>query len=107
VRIVGKLNLPGAVPGNASSLYARNLFAFVESMIDKKTGELAVNWDDELVKGTLIARDGAIVNAAIAERAAKSSGTSAAKPKAARNSTKPTSSAPNVQTKRRTKGGEP
>jgi len=29
---------------------------------------LAINWDDELVKGTLIARDGAIVNAAIAER---------------------------------------
>ena len=40
---------------NASSLYARNLLAFVEPMIDKKTGELAVNWDDELVKGTLIA----------------------------------------------------
>ena len=35
----------------------------------KKTGALAVNWDDELVKGTLIAKDGAIVNAMIAERA--------------------------------------
>ena len=54
---------------NASSLYARNLLAFVEPMIDKKTGELAINWDDELVKGTLIAKDGAIVNAMIAERA--------------------------------------
>jgi NAD(P) transhydrogenase subunit alpha len=38
-------------------------------MVDKKTGALAVNWDDELVKGTLIAKDGAIVNAMIAERA--------------------------------------
>jgi NAD(P) transhydrogenase subunit alpha len=37
-------------------------------MVDKKTGALAVNWDDELVKGTLIAKDGAIVNAMIAER---------------------------------------
>jgi NAD(P) transhydrogenase subunit alpha len=78
VRIMGKLNLPGAVPVNASSLYARNLFAFIEPMVDKKTGALAVNWDDELVKGTLIAKDGAIVNATIAERAG-----AAAKPAAA------------------------
>ena len=68
VRIMGRLNLPGAVPVNASSLYARNLQAFVEPLIDKEKKTLAVNWDDELVKGTLIARDGAIVNAAIAER---------------------------------------
>ena len=71
VRIMGKLNLPGAVPVNASSLYARNLLAFIEPMVDKKTGALAVNWDDELVKGTLIAKDGAIVNAMIAERAVR------------------------------------
>src|SRR6478752_1241779 len=69
VRIMGKLNLPGAIPVNASSLYARNLVAFIEPMVDKKTGALAVNWDDELVKGTLIAKDGAIANAMIAERA--------------------------------------
>jgi proton-translocating NAD(P)+ transhydrogenase subunit alpha len=56
------------VPVNASSLYARNLQAFVEPLIDKEKKTLAVNWDDELVKGTLIARDGSIVNAMIAER---------------------------------------
>ncbi len=80
VRIMGLLNLPGLVPVNASSLYARNLLAFVESLLDKKTGELAVNWDDELVKGTLVARDGAIVNAAIAERAAAAKPAAKAKP---------------------------
>jgi NAD(P) transhydrogenase subunit alpha len=68
VRIFGKLNLPGSVPVNASSLYARNLQAFIEPLIDKEKKTLAINWDDELVKGTLIARDGAIVNAMIAER---------------------------------------
>ena len=68
VRIFGKLNLPGEVPVNASSLYARNLQAFVEPLIDKEKKTLAINWDDELVKGTLIARGGAIVNAMIAER---------------------------------------
>jgi len=68
VRIMGKLNLPGSVPVNASSLYARNLQAFVEPLIDKEKKTLAVNWDDDLIKGTLIARDGKIVNAMIAER---------------------------------------
>ncbi len=68
VRIMGKLNLPGSVPVNASSLYARNLQAFVEPLIDKEKKTLAINWDDELVKGTLIGREGAIVNAMIAER---------------------------------------
>jgi len=66
VRIMGRLNLPGEVPVNASSLYARNLQAFIEPLIDKEKKALAINWEDELVKGTLIARDGAIVNAAIA-----------------------------------------
>ena len=80
VRIMGLLNLPGLVPVNASSLYARNLLAFVESLLDKKNGELAVNWDDELVKGTLVARDGAIVNAAIAERAAAAKPAAKARP---------------------------
>jgi len=68
VRIFGRLNLPGTVPVNASSLYARNLQAFIEPLIDKQMKNLAINWDDELVKGTLIARDGGIVNAIIAER---------------------------------------
>ena len=34
----------------------------VETMIDKKEKKLAVNWDDELVKGTVLTRDGAIVH---------------------------------------------
>ncbi len=71
VRILGKLNLAGSLPVNASSLYARNLQAFVESLIDKQTKSLAINFDDDLVKGTLIAKDGAIVNTAIAERLGK------------------------------------
>lgn len=62
VRIVGHLNLPGRLPATASSLYAKNLFAFVETMIDKKEKKLAVNWDDELVKATLLMRDGAVVH---------------------------------------------
>ena len=62
VRVFGQLNLPGQVPVNASSLYARNLQAFIEPFIDKETKELAIDWEDELAAGTAIARDGAIVN---------------------------------------------
>jgi NAD(P) transhydrogenase subunit alpha len=82
---MGELNLPGTVPVNASSLYARNLQAFIEPMIDKEKKTLAINWDDELVKGTLIAHDGAIVNAMIAERleAKRAKPTDAAPAKAA------------------------
>jgi NAD(P) transhydrogenase subunit alpha len=62
VSIAGPLNLAGEVPVNASSLYAKNLLAFLETMIDKKDKSLKVNWDDEIVKGTLVAKDGRIVH---------------------------------------------
>ena len=62
VRIVGHLNVPGRLAATASSLYAKNLFAFVETMIDKKAKTIAINWDDELVKATLLTRDGAVVH---------------------------------------------
>jgi H+-translocating NAD(P) transhydrogenase subunit alpha len=62
VSIAGPLNLAGEVPVNASSLYAKNLFAFLEPMVDKKDKTLKVNWDDEIIKGTLVAKDGRIVH---------------------------------------------
>ena len=61
-RIVGYLNVPGRLAASASALYARNLLTFLETMIDKKEKKLAVNWDDEIVKGTMLTRDGAIVH---------------------------------------------
>src|SRR6478735_5179895 len=100
VRIMRRLNLPGAIPVNASSLYARNLLAFVEPMIDKKTGELAINWDDELVKGTLIAKDNAIVNAMIAERTGRAAPSPIAVPKANTNNGDETQSKKNGTAKR-------
>ncbi|MHA1517566.1 MAG: Re/Si-specific NAD(P)(+) transhydrogenase subunit alpha [Alphaproteobacteria bacterium] len=80
VRVFGKLNLPGELPVNASSLYARNLQAFVDPFIDKENKTLAIDWDDELAKGTAIACDGAIVNEMVAAslgRSAKISSQSA------------------------------
>ncbi len=62
VTIMGRLNLAGEVPVNASSLFARNLLAFIQPMIDKEKGELAIDWEDETVTGTLIAKDGKLVH---------------------------------------------
>ena len=42
-----------------------NLLAFVETLIDKETKKLAINWDDELVKATCLTRDGAVIAPAI------------------------------------------
>jgi NAD(P) transhydrogenase subunit alpha len=61
VKIVGAVNLAGRLPSTASSLYAKNLLAFVETLISKETKSLAINWDDELVKATCLTRDGAVV----------------------------------------------
>lgn len=62
VTILGYLNVPGRLAATASSLYAKNLYAFLETMIDKKEQTLAVNWDDELVAATNLTREGAIVH---------------------------------------------
>jgi len=70
VSIVGPLNLAGEVAVNASSLYAKNLLAFLETMIDKKEKALKVNWDDELIKGTLVARDGKVVHPNLQQKGA-------------------------------------
>jgi NAD(P) transhydrogenase subunit alpha len=80
VTVVGHLNVPGRLAADASALYARNLFNFVELLVDKEAKALAIDWDDEIVQGTLIARDGAVVHPAVAEAAPKPKAKS--KPKA-------------------------
>ena len=61
VKIVGYSSVT-RLAATASSLYARNLYAFAETLIDKTNKALAVNWDDELVKATCLTRGGAIVH---------------------------------------------
>lgn len=62
VKIIGFTNVAGRVAASASSLYARNLFSFIETLVDKTTKALAVNWDDELVKATALTRNGAVIH---------------------------------------------
>ena len=87
VTIVGYTNVPGRLASSASQLYARNLLAFVETLIDKTEKTLAINWDDELVKATVLTRDGAVVHPNLKPSAAKAKPAAkprtGAKPKAA------------------------
>jgi H+-translocating NAD(P) transhydrogenase subunit alpha len=62
IKIVGYTNVAGRVAASASSLYARNLFSFIETLVDKSTKALAVKWDDELVKATALTKDGAVIH---------------------------------------------
>jgi H+-translocating NAD(P) transhydrogenase subunit alpha len=62
VTIMGYTNLPGRLAVDASSLYARNLFNFVSLIADKKTGGINLNWDDEIIKGAGLTRDGQVVH---------------------------------------------
>jgi H+-translocating NAD(P) transhydrogenase subunit alpha len=70
VKIVGHRNVPGRIAASASSLYARNLFAFLEILVDKNAEALAVNWDDEIVKATALTRDGAVIHPSFAPKSA-------------------------------------
>jgi NAD(P) transhydrogenase subunit alpha len=58
VKIVGHTNVPGRLAASASGLYAKNLLAFLEILIDKKDKKIAVNWEDEIVRATALTRDG-------------------------------------------------
>jgi H+-translocating NAD(P) transhydrogenase subunit alpha len=70
VKIVGHANMPARLAPATSALYARNLLNFLELLIDRDTNELAINEDDQLIKGTLITKDGKVVNPALLQNQA-------------------------------------
>jgi proton-translocating NAD(P)+ transhydrogenase subunit alpha len=61
VTIVGPLNLPSAMPDHASQLYARNVQSLLELMVGEE-GRLELDFDDEIIAGACITRDGQIVH---------------------------------------------
>ena len=66
VKIVGHRNVPGRVAVDASALYAKNLLNFITPLVDKATKSLKIDWQDEIVKGTLVTRDGQVVHPMLA-----------------------------------------
>ena len=61
VKILGAPNLPGRIAADASALYARNLLAFSGLLLNKE-GQLAPDWEDEILKAALVTQGGAIVH---------------------------------------------
>jgi proton-translocating NAD(P)+ transhydrogenase subunit alpha len=61
VKIVGPIDLAAEMPTHASQLYARNIQSLVELMVGEE-GALELNWEDEIIAGACITRDGEIVH---------------------------------------------
>ena len=69
VTIVGHMNVPGRLAADASALYAKNLLNFLTPLIDGEAHALTIDWQDEIVAGTLVTKDGAIVHPALTDQA--------------------------------------
>jgi len=61
VTIVGNSNLPATMPSDASKLYGKNILNFLQLITDKE-GQINLNWDDDLVKGSCITHNGKVMN---------------------------------------------
>ena len=72
VKVIGPANLPSQMAPNASALYAKNLQNLVELMVDEE-GALKIDFDDEIIAGACLTKDGEIVN----ERAKQAAGVAA------------------------------
>ncbi|RYG34199.1 MAG: NAD(P)(+) transhydrogenase (Re/Si-specific) subunit alpha, partial [Chitinophagaceae bacterium] len=61
VTIIGNSALPSTMPSDASKLYGKNVLNFLQ-LITTKEGQLNLNWEDDLVKGSCISHDGAVIH---------------------------------------------
>jgi NAD(P) transhydrogenase subunit alpha len=62
VKIVGHANMAGRVAADASALYARNLYNFVQPLVDEETKAFKPDWEDEILKAVVLTREGRIVH---------------------------------------------
>ena len=68
VLVLGPLNIPGALAGNATSLYAKNLANFVALFVTEEDG-IKIDFEDEIIQGTLLTNDGKVVHPRLTETA--------------------------------------
>jgi NAD(P) transhydrogenase subunit alpha len=62
VAILGHRNVAGRLPADASSLYARNLYNFLSAFWNKDTKAVAIDWNDDIIKGVGLTHNGAVVH---------------------------------------------
>jgi NAD(P) transhydrogenase subunit alpha len=65
IYIIGPGNIPATVPFHASQMYSKNLFTFLNHLV--KDGKLHLDAEDEIVKETMMTRDGRVVNLRLRE----------------------------------------
>jgi len=65
VTLVGHANVPSRLAADASLLFAKNLLNFLTLSYDKDAKGIKINWDDEIIKGTALTRDGQVVHPAL------------------------------------------
>jgi NAD(P) transhydrogenase subunit alpha len=66
VILVGHANVPARLAADSSLLFAKNLLNFLSLSYSKDSNGIAINWDDEIIKGTALTRDGQVVHPALA-----------------------------------------
>ncbi len=62
VKIVGHRNVPSRLAADASALYAKNLLNLMALLVDKESGSLTINWEDEIIQGIALTKDGEIIH---------------------------------------------
>ena len=67
VTIIGHANVAGRLAEDASSLFAKNLINFLTPFVDAETKVMNIDWDDEIIQGTLICKDGKVVHPALSQ----------------------------------------
>jgi len=67
VTIIGDLNVAAQLAVDASALYSKNLLNFITPFIDGETKALKIDWEDEVITGTCLTRDGKVVHSAFSE----------------------------------------
>ena len=62
VSIVGHANVPSRLATDASMLYAKNILNLLNLIIDKEDAKLAIDWEDEIIQGIALTKDGKIIH---------------------------------------------
>ncbi|MBP7710373.1 MAG: NAD(P) transhydrogenase subunit alpha [Rickettsiales bacterium] len=62
VKIIGHENFPSRIAGDASKLFAKNVFNFIELLASKEKGSIVIDLEDEIVKTTLVTHKNAVTN---------------------------------------------
>ena len=62
VIFIGHANVAGRLAEDASSLFARNIVNFISPLVDGETKNLKIDWEDEVIQGTLVCKDGKVVH---------------------------------------------